>query len=86
MKEQFKDDVVGIYILPPSFDELSNRLKLRNTDTDIDKRLYDYEQQLQIVEKYDYLIINDNLYKAKKDLDAVLVSECLKTNSMFFSY
>lgn len=85
LKELF-NDVVGIYILPPSFEELARRLNIRNTDSDISKRLNDYEQQLQVVEKYDYLIINDNLDKAKQELNSIILSEVLRTGNMLFSY
>ena len=85
LKELFHD-IVGIYILPPSFEELARRLSIRNTDHNIQKRLSDYEQQLQVVEKYDYLVINDDIEKAKQELNSIISSEILRTGNMLFSY
>ena len=70
IKERFPD-CVGIFIMPPSIEELYNRLKNRNTeDEDVIKtRLKTAKYEIENNEIYDYVIVNENnksLKTAKK--------------------
>jgi len=55
-----------LYIMPPSFDELVKRLKNRKTETeeDLNKRIERAKMELSQKDKFDYIIINNNLNKA----------------------
>ena len=55
-----------LYIMPPSFDELVKRLKNRKTETeeDLNKRIERAKMELSQKDKFDYIIMNNNLNKA----------------------
>lgn len=55
-----------IYIMPPSLEELKQRLLNRNTETEEDfaKRIQRAEMELSLKDKFDYIVINDILEKA----------------------
>lgn len=66
IKKQYPDAEM-IYIMPPSFDELKRRLISRNTESeeDLAKRLERVEMEMSFKDRFDYLIVNDNLESAK---------------------
>ena len=86
LKNTYKDDVVGIYILPPSVGELAERLQIRAADNNIDERINDFSNQLRVVSKYNYLIINDNLNSAVDNLIAIIEAEQLSMKNSIFTY
>lgn len=65
---------IGIFILPPSMEDLTRRLTERATDsTDvIARRLATARAEMRHVEEFDYVIINDSLEQALDDLRAVV--------------
>ncbi len=70
-------DAIFIFILPPSMDELRNRLVKRGTDS-IDKILSRFQtayQEINEVTKYNYVVINDEVDKAVSKVQAILLSE-----------
>ena len=70
-------DAIFIFILPPSMDELRNRLVNRGTDSK-DKILSRFKtayQEINEVTKYNYVVINDDLDKAVNKVNAILLSE-----------
>lgn len=66
-----------IFMQPPSLEELRARLEGRNTETPevIDKRMERAETELELAEKYDYIIVNDTVEEALEDLEAVIEYE-----------
>lgn len=72
-KKAFPESVL-VMIAPPSVDELERRLKGRSTETDeeIEKRLSRLEYELSQKDKYDFVVINDNLEKAIADVENIL--------------
>jgi len=66
-----------IYILPPSTEILENRLIKRGTDDPgvIEKRMKQVNKELLSCRCYDYLIINDDLEKAARELEAIIVAD-----------
>ncbi len=62
VKERFPDANL-IFLTPPSVTEVYNRLKKRNTETEevIRKRLIRGKEEAEIMDKYDFVIINDDL-------------------------
>jgi guanylate kinase len=78
---QGKVDITTIFIIPPSIDELINRLKKRGeSEEEIKRRLKSMERELPQWKYYDYIIINDDLNEAKENLKSILVSQRLKTS------
>ena len=75
------EDAVYIFIAPPSMDDLKKRLEKRKTEDKeaMERRLEDARWELQLIEEFDYLIINRDLEEAIKDLKSIMRSERLKT-------
>ena len=70
-------DATGIFILPPSEEELERRLRGRGTDSEevIQLRLANAQKEIEFAKtkgKYEYTIINDDLQKAADELRAIL--------------
>lgn len=68
---------ISIFVAPPSIEELSRRLRLRQTETKdvIEKRLFWAKKEMEAQKNYDYLIINDNLSSAYQILRSILIAE-----------
>lgn len=79
VKERFSE-AVFIYIVPPSLDILSNRLRDRGTDAAdvIDKRLSKASSELALVHRYDYIVVNDVLPDAVEKVASILRAEACK--------
>ncbi|AOO82480.1 guanylate kinase [Bosea vaviloviae] len=75
-----REDVVTIFILPPSMAELRSRLVRRAEDAPevIAKRLGNARDEIARWEKYDYVIVNDDLGAAYESIKAILTAERLK--------
>ncbi len=73
-------DAVGIYILPPSFEVLRQRLIDRQTESDEDLalRLKNARDEVKEFPKFDYVIFNDEKTKATLDLQSVIYAERCK--------
>jgi guanylate kinase len=73
-------DVVTIFILPPSLQELQARLERRAEDSreTIARRLANARNEIQRWTLYDYVLINDDLQKTFEDLVAILTAERAK--------
>ena len=70
-------DATGIFILPPSDEELERRLRGRGTDSEevIQLRLANAKKEIEFAKtkgKYEYTIVNDDLQKAADELRAIL--------------
>ncbi len=67
-------EAIGVFILPPSMEELTRRLTGRGTDSAevIERRLAAAEAEMRHVGEFDYVIINDGLEQALDDLRAVV--------------
>ncbi len=65
---------IGIFILPPSQEELERRLRARATDDDttITRRITTAREEMRHVAEFDYVIINDQLQRALHELLAVV--------------
>lgn len=72
------NDVVSIFVLPPSLEILEKRLRSRGSEdeTSINLRLTKAKEELGYQDKYQYHIINDNLDDAAIQLDEILTREC----------
>ncbi len=82
VKAKAGEDVVTIFILPPSMRELKARLERRAEDTDeaIAGRLANAENEIRRWTLYDYVLINDDLQKTFEDLVAILTAERRKAS------
>ena len=73
---------ISIFILPPSFDELERRIKVRGTETEevILARLHKAKSELKQIEAFDYIIVNDDINEAVNSFNSIIISEKLRTN------
>lgn len=80
VREKMPDDVVTVFILPPSMRELRARLERRAEDSPavIDKRLENARHEIGRWSDYDFVLINDDIQKTFDDLLAIVRSERLR--------
>jgi guanylate kinase len=74
------DDLVRIFILPPSTDELRDRLIKRAQDSSsvVAKRMAEASREMSHWMEYDYIIINDEVATASAEITAILTAERLR--------
>ena len=74
IKQQYGDEALSLFIQPPSIEELRRRLTGRGTDSAemVEQRLAKAEYEMSFAPKFDRIIINDDLEKAKKDVYSVI--------------
>ncbi|MBR6523620.1 MAG: guanylate kinase [Clostridia bacterium] len=79
VKKKFPDSVL-VFVLPPSFDELAERLKGRGTETPevIEKRLARAMEEFECVRHYDYVLLNDTIENAAEKLKSILTAEKMR--------
>jgi guanylate kinase len=84
VKQKF-DEGVFIFLLPPSLDELENRIVTRGTETDevIRSRMSVAIDEIRLMEHYDYAIVNDHVDTACAKIQAILAAEHCKKDRMF---
>lgn len=70
-------EAITIFILPPSMEELERRIVDRNTETSaqIQKRMNNAYKEIDLVDKYDYYVVNDNLETAIESIEAIIKAE-----------
>jgi guanylate kinase len=75
--KQAYPDSVAVYISPPDWESLEDRLRGRASDDEgtIAKRLANARKEMTHLQKYDYLIVNRDLGDALEDLSAILRAE-----------
>ncbi len=73
VKKRYPDCVL-VMIVPPSLEELRRRLKGRSSESDeeIENRLSRFEYEYAQRDKYDYVIVNDDLQKAIKEVEEII--------------
>lgn len=84
VKSQFPDALL-IFISAPSIGELRNRLEGRGTESEstILKRLRKATEEAEDMDKYDYIVVNDDLEECISTVDAVIKSySCRKDNQL----
>src|SRR5437762_11591816 len=74
------DDLVRIFILPPSTDDLRERLIQRAQDSSsvVAKRMAEASRAMSHWAEYDYVIINDDVETASAEITAILTAERLR--------
>jgi len=72
-----KNDVVSIFVLPPSNKILLERLKKRNEDSDeiVKKRMSKAKSEISHWIEYDYIIINHDISKSADEIKSILFAE-----------
>lgn len=80
LKKKYKGGVY-IFVLPPSLDALGERLQKRmvNSKEEIEKRLKVAAKEIKRYREYDYVIVNNILEDALKELSAIIISKRVST-------
>lgn len=80
LMEKARADIVSIFILPPSMEELKKRLVRRAEDSSevIEKRLDNALEEISHWNEYDYVVINDDLERAFNEVKSILIAERLR--------
>ncbi|MDB5671831.1 MAG: guanylate kinase [Alphaproteobacteria bacterium] len=84
--KQVDPDIVRVFILPPSMEELERRLRSRGTDSDevIDARMKRAAAEISHWAEYDYVLINNNAEKCRELVHNILKAERLKAGRRVF--
>ena len=82
VRERLGDEVVSIFVLPPSMRELKARLERRAEDSaaTIDQRLAAARHEIERWRSYQYVIVNDDLQRAYADVLAIIAAERLRVS------
>jgi len=80
LREKARDDLVSVFVLPPSHGELERRLKARAQDSDavVAARMAKASEEISHWAEYDYVIVNDDLGRGLADITAILAAERLR--------
>ena len=78
------EEMISIFIIPPSLDELENRLTSRGLDTNdaIEKRLHNALEELKHAESFDYIVLNDNFDNAIDQLSSIIFTNNKHNNEI----
>jgi guanylate kinase len=84
LRESAKDDVVAVFILPPTAAELEERLKIRAEDSDetVQRRMQGASNEIQHWDEYDYVVINRDVERSLAALRSILVAERLRRSRL----
>ena len=77
VKENVKgDNLVLVFLIPPSIEELENRIRSRGTEEEatIQKRLKRAKEELIMQKHYDFIVINETVEQAAKDIEAIILN------------
>ncbi len=79
LAQKAKDDLVRVFILPPSRSELERRLNERAADPPevVARRMAEANNEISRWSEYDYVIVNEDISKAQKQLEAIVAAERL---------
>jgi guanylate kinase len=80
LKEKAREDLVSIFVLPPSHGELERRLRARAQDCDevVSRRMAKAADEISHWAEYDYVIINDDVSAALTRITSILGAERLR--------
>ena len=80
LRQQAGDDLVSIFVLPPSHDELERRLRARAQDAEnvVATRMARASNEISHWAEYDYVVINDDLDTTLKKIQTILAAERMK--------
>ncbi|TCZ79431.1 guanylate kinase [Paenibacillus albiflavus] len=84
VKQKFPEGVF-IFLLPPSLDELHNRITTRGTNSveSIRNRMSVAADEIRLIEHYDYAVVNDEVEKACDKIKSIVVAERCKQERIY---
>lgn len=77
VKQEYAQRALSVFVQPPTLDILEQRLRNRRSDSeaDIRQRVAKAESELKYAEKYDFVVVNDDLTRAADELEAIVRTE-----------
>jgi len=74
VEEKFPEKTLAVFVKAPSLEVMENRLRSRETESEekIQQRLAKAEKEMSFAEKFDIILINDNLETAKKEAEKLV--------------
>ena len=71
------NDVISIFIIPPSLEELENRIRGRGTESDevVKTRLAKATKEMELKHHYEYIVLNDDLERASEEVREIIRSK-----------
>jgi len=84
VRKRSADRTIGVFVLPPSFDVLEQRLRGRSKDPEdaIRRRLTTARDEISAVSEYDYVVVNDALDACVDRLRAIVLAERARPRNM----
>jgi guanylate kinase len=81
IRGHYGSDAVTIFVLPPTFEDLEQRLRGRRTETEnaIQHRLHRAREEARAWPEYDYLIINREVAESLRELESIVNAERRRT-------
>ena len=72
-----RNDVLSVFLMPPSLEELKNRLLKRNANDqqDMAVRLHNAEEEMAARDEFDYVVVNDDLERAANEMAGIIRTE-----------
>ena len=76
------EDIISIFIIPPSLNELRKRLLSRGLDTEevIEKRLINAKKELKYAKSFDYIVLNDDFKRAFDEITSIILAKDYEYN------
>lgn len=80
LHQRVRDDLVGVFVLPPTVEDLEKRLRVRAQDSDavIASRMAKASDEMSHWPEYDYVIVNRDLDVSIAQIQAILMAERLR--------
>lgn len=87
VKKTFPEGVF-IFLFPPSLEELKNRIMLRGTESNelVLNRLKEARKEIEMMDSYDYVVVNDQVNHAVAKIQSIIQSEHLKRERIETQY
>ena len=85
IEKQLPNDIVKVFILPPSMKELKNRLGKRASENreNFKKRMSEAKKEISHYKEYDFVIVNNDIQQAVDQIKLILFSERLRSHRQF---
>jgi guanylate kinase len=71
---KFYPNLITVFILPPSIEELVRRIESRHPEANLKERLRAAGQQIEVAQQYDFIIVNDEIERAGAELLQIIDS------------
>ena len=84
--KEMKGNLIKIFLLPPSINELKKRLSIRNSDSlkEINFRMSKALKEIKHYDEYDYVLVNNNIDNTFQNIVKILEAERLKLSKQIY--